>query len=125
MVSFYSSWEKILPGALQGSILGPLKFKIFMCGMLLILKVTSFTAHVDDNTQYVVRENTTNLIKTLEDIAENLTKWFSDNQMKLKPITIKIENLCINDSLCEKLSCVNSRISYNSRIILKKFVRRH
>ena len=31
----------------------------------------------------MVRENTTNVIKALEDIGENLIKWFSDNQMKL------------------------------------------
>ena len=31
----------------------------------------------------MVRENTTKVIKALEDIGENLIKWFSDNQMKL------------------------------------------
>ena len=117
--SFYSSWEKILSGVPQGSILGPLLFNIFMCDMFLILKTTSFTGYADDNTPFVVRENTTNVIKALEDIGENLIKWFSDNQMKLNtdkchvllnsqgPNTIKIGNLCIKNSSCEKMLGIN------------------
>ena len=104
--SFYSSWKKILSGLPQGSILGPLLFSIFMCDMFLILKTTSFTGCADGNTPFVVREITTNVIKALEDIGENLIKWFSDSQMKLNtdkchvllnsqgPNTIKIGNLC-------------------------------
>ena len=67
----------------------------------------------------MVRENTTNVIKALEDIGENLIKWFSDNQMKLNtdkchvllnsqgPKTIKIGNLCIKNSSCEKMLGIN------------------
>ena len=80
----------------------------------MILKTTIFTGYADDNTPFVVRENTANVIKEVEVIVENLIKWFSDNQMKLNtdkchvllnrqgPKTIKIGNLCIKTSSCEK-----------------------
>ena len=63
--------------------IGPLLFNIFMCGMCLILKVTYFTGYTDDNTTFVVRDNTADAIKTLEEIGENLVNWFLNNEMKL------------------------------------------
>ena len=77
--SFYSAWEKILSRVPQGSILGPLLSKIFMRDMFLTLKTTSFTGYADDNTSFVVTENTINVKPALKDIGENLIKWFSDN----------------------------------------------
>ena len=64
---------------------------------------------------FLIRDNTTNATQVLEEIGENLIKWFSNNQMKLSadkchalshsqgPNAINVRNLCINNYSCEKL----------------------
>ena len=57
-----------------------------MCDIFFILQTTSFTGYADDNTPFAVRENTTNVIKALEE----LIKWFSDNQMQTDQIQANV-----------------------------------
>ena len=90
-----------------------------MCDLFLILKTTSITGYTDDNTPFAVRENGTNVIKALDDIGEHLIRWLSDNQMKLNTDKchvllnsqgtnrIKIGNLCMKSSSCEKMLGIN------------------
>ena len=51
--SSYSSWEEILLGVPQGSILGSPPFDIFLCDMFFVLSQTDFASYTDDNTPYV------------------------------------------------------------------------
>ena len=53
----FSSWEEILLRVPQGSILGPLLLKIFLCYTFFIMNETDFPSYADDNTPYVVGNN--------------------------------------------------------------------
>ena len=76
--SFFSSWNYItIP---QGSILGPLWFNMFMY-MFLIGRTTYFIGYAGNNTPFVVKNDTINIIKVFQQIDKNLincfeiTKW--------------------------------------------------
>ena len=81
----YSSWFEILFGVLQGSILGPLLFNIFLVDLFFILNKIDFTNYLDDNTSYTSSNDVNGLIKSLEEASKELFKWFEDNLMKSNP----------------------------------------
>jgi hypothetical protein len=111
----YSSWKEILFGVPQGSILGPLLFNIFICDMFYIISGIDFASFADDNSPHVSGENINEVIKLLEEVSQNLSHWFQNNQMKANPDKyhlllstneakdLSIGNITICNSKCEKL----------------------
>ena len=99
----------------KGSILGPLLFNIFLCDLFWIMCETDFASYADDNTLYVLGDSIDDVIKSLKGNSINLFKWFLDNQMKAKGdkchlitskqsyVNLKIGNIKIENSTCEKL----------------------
>ena len=80
--SSYSSWENIISGVPQGSILGPILFNIFLCDLFLEHEECCFTNYADDTTPYVVANNTEEVIENLTNVTQKLFTWFANNQMK-------------------------------------------
>ena len=78
----FSSWEEIVFGVPQGSMLGPLLFNSFLCDLFFIVKKSDFSSYADDNTSYRTAATIEEVIKLLERDSTMLFKWFSHNQMK-------------------------------------------
>ena len=54
----FISWEEVLFGVPQGSVLAPILFNIFLSDFFLVMKETEFTSYADGNTLYDA-DNTT------------------------------------------------------------------
>ena len=128
--SEYSSWENIISGVPQRSILGPLLFNVFLCDLFLILENTDIASYADDNPPYITGNSTEEVIQKLENASKTLFQWFSDNQMKaysdkchflwssICELSLTIENQKIKNSKFEKLLGIklDSKLNFNLHI---------
>ena len=79
----FSSWEKIIAGVPQGSILGPLLFNIFINDLFVFVSSSNLSNYADDNTLYASGFNLEEVKKCLSTDFDAVTKWFCENHMAL------------------------------------------
>ena len=104
----YSTWFGILFGV-QGFILGPLLFNLFLADLFFIVN-TIDAKYAYHNTPYTSSNDINKRIKSLEEALKELFKCFVDNPMKRNPgkchlfvstndnVAIRIENFQVENS---------------------------
>ena len=81
----FSKWQKISTGVLQGSILGPLFFNIFINGLFLFTEITTLWNYADGNASYSTDKNVNIVISRLSHYFAIISEWFYENYMLLNP----------------------------------------
>ena len=80
----FSSWKDLILGLPQGSVLGPLIFKVSLNDLFFFLKDISICNFVNDTTTYICDENSENGLKSLRNPLLAIL-WLENNYVKLNP----------------------------------------
>ena len=109
MNSNFSSWQEIIAGVPQGSILGPLLFNIFVNDLFLFVSSSNLSNYADDNTFYTSGYN----LKVLLNDLNKVTEWFLENYMVLN--AGKCHFMCLGKNTENETFSVKDTIMNNSK----------
>ena len=111
VVLSYKKWSKIKYRILQGSILGPLLFNIFINDLVFVIEKSDIYNFAGDNTLYSRGANLKTVLGNLEHDASKRLYWFKINSMKANPKKFQFMILSKKSYQSQKLSVDNFTIN--------------
>ena len=129
----FSSWQEIIAGVPQGSILGPLLFNIFVNDLFLFVSSSNLSNYADDNTLYTSGYDLKEVKEVLLNDLNKVTEWFFENYMVLN--AGKCHFMCLgknkeNETFTFKDTIITNRkeekildIIINNRLVFSSHIR--
>ena len=74
----YNTWMETVFGVPQGSLLRPLLFNIFIPDLFFNISDINIASYADDNTPYIVADNTDDHMKSLEEASAAFVQYCND-----------------------------------------------
>jgi hypothetical protein len=81
----FSSWEKIINGVPQGSIIGPILFNIFINDFFYTINKASSHSYADGTQLHYSNKDPIVVVNTLNEELKEASTWYSINGMKANP----------------------------------------